>query len=57
MAHTKHHNAPKRPKLLKLTDKYTGWLGEEAWRQKGRRFIKRLEHRHNRRWKLADFME
>jgi hypothetical protein len=37
-------------RLLKLEDKYTGWSGEECWRPHGRRFIKRLEHRYNRRF-------
>ncbi len=37
-------------RLLKLTDKYTGWTGEECWRAPDRRFLKRLEHRHNRRF-------
>ena len=36
-------------RLLKLEDRYTGWSGEECWRAPGRRFIKRREHRHNRR--------
>lgn len=35
-------------RLLKFADKRTGWLGEGCWRSHGRRFIKRLEHRHNR---------
>lgn len=34
--------------MLKLADKYTGWIGEGCMRSNGRRFIKRLEHRHNR---------
>jgi hypothetical protein len=37
-------------KLVKLADKYTGWFGEECWRAHGRRFIKKLEHRYNRRY-------
>ena len=48
MSDNKRHNKP-RPKLLKLTDKYTGWMGEGCWTAKGRRFIKRLQTRHNRR--------
>lgn len=35
-------------RLLKFEDKRTGWVGEGCWRMHGRRFIKRLEHRHNR---------
>lgn len=35
-------------RLLKLSDKRTGWLGEGCVRPNGRRFIKRYEHRHNR---------
>lgn len=35
-------------RLLKLSDKRTGWLGEGCTRTNGRRFIKRYEHRHNR---------
>ncbi len=37
-------------RLLKLADKRTGWYGEGCWRARGRRFIKRLEHRYNRRY-------
>lgn len=36
-------------RLLKLIDRRTGWYGEGCWRAAGRRFIKRLEHRYNRR--------
>lgn len=36
-------------RLVKLADKYTGWLGEGCWRRNGRRFVKRIEHRYNRR--------
>lgn len=36
-------------RLLRLEDKRTGYVGEECWRARGRKFIKRLEHRHNRR--------
>ena len=34
--------------VVKLADKRTGWYGEGCWRAAGRRFMKRLEHRHNR---------
>jgi hypothetical protein len=34
---------------FKLTDKRTGWYGEGCWRSHGRKFLKKLEHRHNRR--------
>lgn len=37
-------------RLLHLPTKYTGWLGEDCWRSRGRRFIKRLEHRAYRRF-------
>lgn len=33
---------------LKLSTRRTGWYGEGCYRQLGRRFLKRLEHRHNR---------
>lgn len=36
-------------RLVKLADKYTGWMGESCLNSPARRFIKRLEHRHNRR--------
>lgn len=36
-------------RLLKLVDKYTGWVSEGSTKQLGRRFFKRLEHRYNRR--------
>lgn len=39
-----------RFRLLKLEDKHTGWVGEGCWRARGRRFIKKLEHRYNRRF-------
>lgn len=35
-------------RLVKFEDRYAGWLGEGCMRPLGRRFIKRLEHRHNR---------
>ena len=35
--------------LMKLADRHTGWIGETCHRQNGRRFIKRFEHRYNRR--------
>lgn len=43
-----HRNA--RPKLVKLPDRYTGWLGEGCWRAHGRNFIKRLQRRALRRF-------
>ena len=49
MARTKHHNDAKGGKILKLEDKYTGWVGEYCWRQRGRKFLKRWKNRHNRR--------
>jgi len=36
-------------KCIKLIDRRTGYYGEGCWRSLGRRFIKRLEHRYNRR--------
>lgn len=48
MSRSRNNQRP-REKLLKLADKYTGWIGEECWRQNGRKFIKRLQARHNRR--------
>jgi hypothetical protein len=39
----------RRGKVIHFVDQYTGWFGEGCWRSHGRRFIKRLEHRHNRR--------
>lgn len=53
MSRTAHHNAPKRPKLLTLADKYTGWTGDGCWAQEGRAFIKRLQRRHNRHYQNA----
>lgn len=35
-------------RLLKLSDKYTGWFGESCINRQARRFIKPMEHRHNR---------
>lgn len=49
MADTYPHNAPKRGKLLKLPNKYLGWLGESLYSQEGRKFRKRVEHRAMRR--------
>lgn len=54
MSRTAHHNAPKRGKLVKLADRYTGWLGEGLVAQEGREFRKRLEHRSARRWGFFD---
>ncbi len=48
MSNTRHHNAPKAPRMLRLDDTYTGWKGENCWAQDGRKFIKRQEHRANR---------
>lgn len=33
---------------FKLVDKYTGWYGDGCWAQEGRKFLKRLQRRHNR---------
>lgn len=49
MSRTHHHGSPARAKLLKLCDKYTGWIGEGNYRSAGKRFLKRLQHRYNRR--------
>ena len=46
---SRSRNGKPRPKLLKLADKYTGWMGEGCWTAKGRRFIKRWQTRYNRR--------
>ena len=51
MSRTKHHNAPKRAKLFKLPNRYTGWLGEGATTTE---FRKRVEHRANRRYGFKD---
>lgn len=40
-------------RLVKLADKRTGWIGEGCYRSNGRRFVKRWEHRHNRRFGKA----
>lgn len=32
----------------KFCDKRTGWYGESCWRQRGKRFLKRLVNRYNR---------
>lgn len=50
MSRTKHHNAPKRGKQLKLPDRRVGWFGEFLYAQLGRQFRKRTEHRALRRW-------
>ena len=39
----------RRQTFLKLPDRYTGWLGEDCYKQEGRKYIKRLEHRAIRR--------
>lgn len=39
----------RRKTFLKMPDRYTGWLGEDCFKQEGRRYIKRLEHRAHRR--------
>lgn len=39
-----------RFKLVKLPDRYTGWLGESCWRSRGKRFLKKLQHRALRRF-------
>ena len=41
-------------RLRKLNDKYTGWWTEECFRAQGRKWAKRLEHRHNRRLAKKD---
>lgn len=46
-----------KDRLVKFEDKRTGWLGEEASAQEGRKFIKELEHRHNRRVGKRQAME
>jgi hypothetical protein len=38
-----------RPKLLKLDDKYTGYLGEETWKPDAKRQAKRRANKANRR--------
>lgn len=49
MSDTFGHKKP-REKLLKRVDKYTGWIGECCNGALGRRFIKRLQRRANRRY-------
>lgn len=39
-----------REKSLKFFGKRTGWYGEQCWAQEGRKFIKRMVRRANRRW-------
>lgn len=56
MSRTTHHNAPKKGRLLREEGKYSGWVGEDCWRQHGRKYIKRREHRANRRsWRVQDY--
>lgn len=50
-------NTNRRKTFLKLPDKYTGWLGEDCHRQRGRRFIKDVEHRAHRRYVKAQITE
>ncbi len=38
-----------RVRLVKFDDKRTGWFGESCFAAEGRKFIKKLQHRHNRR--------
>lgn len=54
MSRTHSCNYP-REKTLKFFGKRTGYYGENCWAQEGRKFIKRLVKRANRRWlnKLA----
>lgn len=49
MSRTRHHHSKPRVKLLKLPDRYTGWVGEGCNSQQARKFIKRLQHRAWRR--------
>lgn len=49
MSDTYHHNAPARALLLKLPTRYTGWVGEDCFRQRGRQYIKRQQRRAVRR--------
>lgn len=39
-----------RVNLLRLPDRYTGWMGEQCWRSHGKRFLKKLQHRAVRRF-------
>jgi len=39
-----------REKSVKFFGKRVGWYGEQCWSQHGRKFIKRLMRRMNRRW-------
>lgn len=48
MSRSKHCGYP-REKLVKFDDKRTGWYGESCFAAEGRKFIKRLQRRHNRR--------
>ncbi len=49
MSRTVGHTAP-REKCVKFFGKRTGWYGENCWAQEGKKFIKRLIRRANRRW-------
>jgi len=47
-----------REKTLRFFGKRTGYYGENCWAQEGRKFIKRLVARANRRWlKIQLFKE
>lgn len=50
MSNTYHHNSPTRARLMRIPNRYTGWVGEGCWSQNGKQFIKRIERRANRRW-------
>lgn len=47
----------RRKTYLKLPNRYTGYLGEDCYRQEGRRYIKRLEHRAVRHAAKLDIRE
>jgi hypothetical protein len=44
-----HYSYP-REKTLRFFGKRTGWYGENCWAQEGRKFIKTMVVRANRRW-------
>jgi hypothetical protein len=38
-----------REKLVKFENKRTGWFGESCFAAEGRKFIKKLQHKYNRK--------
>lgn len=55
MSRTHHHNAPKRERLTRFPDRYTGCLGEGIRKARTKAWRKRLEHRAARRHQSQDY--